>query len=53
MRRHHVDRNLLRIVWKYYTHVVWHHDGKQGLVVGIERYIQSGGLNHDEDGMKN
>lgn len=40
-------------VFVHYTHVVWHHNGEQGLVVGVEGYIESGGLNHDEDGMEN
>lgn len=35
------------------TDIVGHHDGKQRLVVRVEGNIQSGGLDHDEDGMKN
>lgn len=35
------------------THVVRHHDGEQGLVVGVEGDIEGGGLDHDEDGMEN
>lgn len=35
-----------------WTYVVGHHDGEQGLVVGVEGYIESGGLNHDEDGVE-
>ena len=34
------------------THVVRHHDGEQRLVVGVEGYIEGGGLDHDEDGMQ-
>lgn len=35
------------------AHVVGHHDGEQGLVVGVEGHVESGGLDHDEDGVKN
>lgn len=34
------------------TDVVGHHDGQQGLVVGVEGNVESGGLDHDEDGME-
>ena len=35
-----------------YTDVVGHHDGEQGLVVWVEGDVEGGGLDHDEDGMK-
>lgn len=35
-----------------YTDIVGHHDGEQRLVVWVEGDVQGGGLDHDEDGMK-
>lgn len=34
------------------TDVVGHHDREQGLVVGVKGDVEGGGLDHDEDGMK-
>lgn len=35
-----------------YTDIVGHHDGEKGLVVRVEGNVEGGGLDHDEDGMK-
>ncbi len=43
--------NWVQCAFVHYSYIVWHHDGKQGLVVGVEGHVESGGLNHDEDGM--
>ena len=34
------------------AHIVGHHDGEQGLVVGVEGHVKGGGLDHNEEGME-
>lgn len=43
---------LICICVSVITDVVGHHDGEQRLVVGVERDVERGGLDHDEDGVE-